>query len=223
MDHGHLFATDRFFNSKIELVNWAKETAMKVNTYLIVIRYLRSRTSDRLPYVTLGCERGGANKPRTKPRVDDEEEEEVPIKIRGPYKTKKCGCPFKLKGEQMAMYNMPLLETVGMILTGKEQDGSPHEPCVIITDMESGLIPMIEKYLDTVFLNTDSPIEGQIADIKSSLEFSRLKEKFNAKSKLILKNVHFLLGTWQNNIILLSYKCEMNVIAPFTHAMGISP
>ncbi|KAI5666235.1 hypothetical protein M9H77_16088 [Catharanthus roseus] len=43
--------------------------------YLIVTRYLRSRTSDHRPYVTLGCERGGANKPGKKPVVDDEEEE----------------------------------------------------------------------------------------------------------------------------------------------------
>ncbi|KAI5656859.1 hypothetical protein M9H77_25652 [Catharanthus roseus] len=71
---------------------------MKVNTYLIVTRYLSSRTSDRRPYVTLGCKRGGANKPRTEPRVDDEEE--VHVKRRGPYGTKKCGCPFKLKENQ---------------------------------------------------------------------------------------------------------------------------
>ncbi|KAI5677058.1 hypothetical protein M9H77_08008 [Catharanthus roseus] len=71
--------------------------------YLIVTRYLRSRTSDRRPYVTLGCERRGANKSKKKPVVDDEEEEEVQVKRRGPYGTKKCGCPFKLKGEQMAM------------------------------------------------------------------------------------------------------------------------
>ncbi|KAI5664523.1 hypothetical protein M9H77_23846 [Catharanthus roseus] len=102
VDHGHLFATDRIFNSKPELVNWAKETTIKVNTYLIVTRYLRSRTSNRRPYVTLGCERRGANKPKKKPVVDDEEEE-VQVKRRGPYGTKKCSCPFKLKGEQMTM------------------------------------------------------------------------------------------------------------------------
>ncbi|KAI5675805.1 hypothetical protein M9H77_06755 [Catharanthus roseus] len=43
--------------------------------------------------------------------------------------------------------------------------------------------------LDTVFLNIDSLIEGQIADIKASLEFSRTKEKFNAKSNSILRMV----------------------------------
>ncbi|KAI5678080.1 hypothetical protein M9H77_09030 [Catharanthus roseus] len=48
VDHGHLFATDRIFNSKIELVDWVKETTMKVNTYLIVTRYLKSRTSERI-------------------------------------------------------------------------------------------------------------------------------------------------------------------------------
>ncbi|KAI5663284.1 hypothetical protein M9H77_22607 [Catharanthus roseus] len=73
---------------------------MKANTYLIITRYLRSRKSDRRPYVTLVCERGCVVKSRTKLRVDDEEEE-VPMKRRGLYDTKKCGCLFKLKGEQM--------------------------------------------------------------------------------------------------------------------------
>ncbi|KAI5680279.1 hypothetical protein M9H77_01506 [Catharanthus roseus] len=101
IDHGHVFTTDRIFNSKNELVDWAKQTAMKVNTYLIVNRYQKSRTFDRQPYVTLTCERRGTVRKKTKPIVDDEEEE-VPIKRRGPYGTEKCGCPFKLKGEQMA-------------------------------------------------------------------------------------------------------------------------
>ncbi|KAI5659504.1 hypothetical protein M9H77_28297 [Catharanthus roseus] len=71
---------------------------MKVNTYLIVTRCLSSRTSDRQSYVTLGCGHGGANKPRTKLGIDDEEEE-VQVKRRGLYGTKKCGCPFKLKAD----------------------------------------------------------------------------------------------------------------------------
>ncbi|KAI5649671.1 hypothetical protein M9H77_35676 [Catharanthus roseus] len=89
---------------------------MKVNTYLIVTRYLRSRTSDRRPCVTLDFEYGGANKPRTKPGVDDEEEE-FQVKRRGPYGTKKCGCPFKLKGEQMATHN----HTIGVYTHGHAQ------------------------------------------------------------------------------------------------------
>ncbi|KAI5676425.1 hypothetical protein M9H77_07375 [Catharanthus roseus] len=77
VDHGHLFTTDRIFNSKPNLVNWARNN-----------------------YESEHC--GGANEPGTKPVVDNEEEE-VQIKRWGPYETKKCGYPFKLKGEQMAM------------------------------------------------------------------------------------------------------------------------
>ncbi|KAI5680212.1 hypothetical protein M9H77_01439 [Catharanthus roseus] len=80
VDHGHLFTTNRIFNSKVELVDWAKEMAMKANTYLIINRYQRSRTVNCRPYVTLACERGGAVKKTSKPVVDDEEE--VPIKGR---------------------------------------------------------------------------------------------------------------------------------------------
>ncbi|KAI5669133.1 hypothetical protein M9H77_18986 [Catharanthus roseus] len=74
---------------------------MKAKIYLIINRYQRSRTTNRRPYVTLACERGAAVKKYTKPVVDNEEEE-IPIKRRGPYGRKKYGCPFKLKGEQMA-------------------------------------------------------------------------------------------------------------------------
>ncbi|KAI5668526.1 hypothetical protein M9H77_18379 [Catharanthus roseus] len=101
IDLGHLFTTDQIFSSKDELVHWAKQTTMNAKTYLIITRYQRSRTADRRSYVTLACEGGGLVKKYKKAIVDDEEEE-VPKKRRGPYETKKSGCPFKLKGEQMA-------------------------------------------------------------------------------------------------------------------------
>ncbi|KAI5652677.1 hypothetical protein M9H77_29864 [Catharanthus roseus] len=101
IDHGHLFTIDRIFNSKDELVDWAKQSAMKANTYLIITRYQKSRTSYHRPHVTLACECGGVVRKNTKPIVDGKKEE-VPIKRRGPYGRKKCGCPFKLNGEQMA-------------------------------------------------------------------------------------------------------------------------
>ncbi|KAI5678635.1 hypothetical protein M9H77_09585 [Catharanthus roseus] len=88
-------------SSKDELVEWAKQIAINAKTYLIITRYQRARILDRRLYVTLACEHGGSVKKYKKPIVDDEEEE-IPKKRRGPYETKKCGCPFKLKGEQMA-------------------------------------------------------------------------------------------------------------------------
>ncbi|KAI5654385.1 hypothetical protein M9H77_31572 [Catharanthus roseus] len=315
---------------------------MKTNTYLIINRYLKSRTSDRQPYVTLAYERGGALRKYTKPRVDDEEEE-VTIKKQGPYGTKKCECLFKLKASHVLpynilrffreqnigcavsarkiynvvakikknrmqgrntveevlclsaqrsytvfyrnakdsnvlsdiviphptsiaiirtwpyvlimdttyktnKYNMPLLEAVGMTLTGKnfsvvtafmhnEQAMTYRRKIGWVEDevqrrldflhylFNTWLNPHVHKFyrvwtsevlhfgvetmnraerkhsvlklwhsmchgdLDTVFLNIDSFIEGQIAKIKSSLEISKLKEKYGLKSNPVLKNI----------------------------------
>ncbi|KAI5682019.1 hypothetical protein M9H77_03247 [Catharanthus roseus] len=90
IDLGHLFTTDRTFSSKDELVHWAKQTTMNAKTYLIITRYQRSEQ------LTVNC----SVKKYKKPIVDDEEEE-IPKKRWGPYGTKKYGCRFKLKGEQM--------------------------------------------------------------------------------------------------------------------------
>ncbi|KAI5658486.1 hypothetical protein M9H77_27279 [Catharanthus roseus] len=206
---------------------------MKANTYLIVNRYQKSRTSDRRPYITLACEYGGAVRKKTKPIVDDEEEK-VSIKRQGPYGAKKCGCPFKLKGEQMATihkkytmllrrlrrtgtkhirgssllkcimgYNMPLLEAVGMTPTGKNFKVATAFMCneqllhtdgvwtsevlhfgVETTNYAKNEHSVLKLWLstchgdlDTVFLNIISLIEGQIAEIKTSFEISKLKRK----------------------------------------------
>ncbi|KAI5668875.1 hypothetical protein M9H77_18728 [Catharanthus roseus] len=101
VDHGHLFTTDQIFNSKVELVDWAKETAMKANTYLIINQYLRSRTYDRRPYITLACKHGAAVK-KTRSQLLTMKKKKFPSKGRVLTRTKKCGCPFKLKGEHMA-------------------------------------------------------------------------------------------------------------------------
>ncbi|KAI5657789.1 hypothetical protein M9H77_26582 [Catharanthus roseus] len=50
-------------------------------------------------------------------------------------------------------------------------------------------ISMCHGDLDTVFLNIDSLIECQIAEIKYSLKISKLREKFAVKSNAILKNI----------------------------------
>ncbi|KAI5667406.1 hypothetical protein M9H77_17259 [Catharanthus roseus] len=60
IDLAHLFTTDRIFTSKDEFVDWAKQTAMNANIYLIITQYQRSRTLDHRLYVTLACEREGS-------------------------------------------------------------------------------------------------------------------------------------------------------------------
>ncbi|KAI5667089.1 hypothetical protein M9H77_16942 [Catharanthus roseus] len=83
---------------------------MKANTYLIVNRYQKSRISDCRPYVILACKRGGSVRKRTKQIVHDVEEE-VPMKRRGPYETKKCqidNCSYTTGGTAARLTGEPL-------------------------------------------------------------------------------------------------------------------
>ncbi|KAI5657192.1 hypothetical protein M9H77_25985 [Catharanthus roseus] len=113
---------------------------MKVNTYLIVTRYLSSITSNCRSYVTLSCECGGANKPRTKLVVDNEEE--VQVNRQGPYGTKKCSYLFKLKGKQIVMCeNWQVFEhdgrhnhTIGVYTHGHAQAAKLTEEQLIQTE-----------------------------------------------------------------------------------------
>ncbi|KAI5653591.1 hypothetical protein M9H77_30778 [Catharanthus roseus] len=66
--------------------------------------------------------------------------------------------------------------------------------------------------LDTVFFNVDSIIESQIFEIKSSLEISKLKEKFNAKSNPILKNINNNISHWALKKIWLEIKRAREII-----------
>ncbi|KAI5681888.1 hypothetical protein M9H77_03116 [Catharanthus roseus] len=91
-----------------------------------------------------------------------------------------------------SMYNMPLLEVVGMTPTARVLHFVGVETTNHAKSKHSVLKLWLLKChgdLGTVFLNIDSLVEGQIADIKRSLEISRVKEKFNAKSNSILRNI----------------------------------
>ncbi|KAI5681589.1 hypothetical protein M9H77_02817 [Catharanthus roseus] len=174
---------------------------MKVNTYLIVTRYLSSRTSDRQLYITLGCEHGGGNKPRTKPRVDDEEEE-VHVKRRGPYAAKLTEEQLK-QTEQFRKSHLPPRNILRFF------ENKMWKIYIIVAKIKKNRIQgrnMVEEILclsaqrghtDTVFLNIDSLIEGQIADIKASLEYSKTKEKLNAKSNPILRILIDIEAFWK--------------------------
>ncbi|KAI5668844.1 hypothetical protein M9H77_18697 [Catharanthus roseus] len=108
---------------------------------------------------------------------------------------------------------MPLLETIEMTPTGKNftvatafmrnEQATTYIWTTNQVESEHSVMKLwLSTYhgdLDTVFLNIDSLIEGQIGRIKTSLEFSRLKDKFNTKSNPILKNI-------SNNISNLALK-----------------
>ncbi|KAI5658216.1 hypothetical protein M9H77_27009 [Catharanthus roseus] len=111
---------------------------------------------------------------------------------------------------KMSKYNMALLETVGMTPTRKTfsvaaavMQNKKVETYVFafrVRDHESGQerICTIEAMdrkrhgdLDTAFLKIDSLIEGQIAEMKTTLEYSRLKEKEKDKSNPIIAQLRY--------------------------------
>ncbi|KAI5661967.1 hypothetical protein M9H77_21290 [Catharanthus roseus] len=106
----------------------------------------------------------------------------------------------KIKKNRMQKYNMPLLEVVGMAPTAE----SEHSVLKLWLSTCHG-------DLDTVFLNIDSLIEGQIADIKTLLEFSKTKEKNNAKSN----NIFYILSDKISHLALKKIWSEI------TRAAGI--
>ncbi|KAI5678775.1 hypothetical protein M9H77_09725 [Catharanthus roseus] len=109
VDHGHIFTTNRIFNSKVELVDWAKETAMKANIYLIINRYQRSRTADSRPSVTLAYEHRDMFLLLGRNTI----EEVLCLSAKRDYTVFCRNC------KESNRYNMPLLEAVRMTPTGK--------------------------------------------------------------------------------------------------------
>ncbi|KAI5666396.1 hypothetical protein M9H77_16249 [Catharanthus roseus] len=110
---------------------------MKDKTYLIINRYQRSRAADHRTYGTLACKCGGAVKKYAKPILDNEEEE-IPIKRRGPYETLKCGCPFKLKREQMTtsenwQFAQKIYNVVAKIKKNRMQGGNTVEEVLYLS------------------------------------------------------------------------------------------
>ncbi|KAI5668290.1 hypothetical protein M9H77_18143 [Catharanthus roseus] len=291
LDHGPLFTTDGIFNSKVELVDWTKEMAMKANTYLIITRHLKSRISARRPYVILYTKIYNVIAKIKKNRMQGQNTiekvlclsaewgyavfyincEDSNLKAIGMTPTGKnfiVATAF-IRNEQATTYRWKThrSECIGKLtkmvkdkevatrfvngswrtLINEIDEVEYHRKLDVLKTMwqrrpnllyylfNTWLNPLAHKFcrvwtsevlhfrvntmnrveskhsvltlwlstchsdLDTVFFNIDFFIESQIAKIKSSLDISKLKEKFYAKSNPILKNI-------SNNISHLALK-----------------
>ncbi|KAM1005739.1 hypothetical protein ACFX1T_002602 [Malus domestica] len=91
MDFTSEFTTYVIFKTRESLMQWAREAGKRNGFVIVTIRSDMGSKSTK-PRVTLGCERGGRFK---------EKKTRAAKKRRGTG-TKKCGCPFTLKGEKSA-------------------------------------------------------------------------------------------------------------------------
>lgn len=70
------------------MVSQAREIVNEVYTYLIVFQYNSKIRIDRQPYITIDYQHGEKRKQKAKKVKGDE----IPVKKRGIYGTKKCNC-----------------------------------------------------------------------------------------------------------------------------------
>ncbi|KAI5677051.1 hypothetical protein M9H77_08001 [Catharanthus roseus] len=180
---------DRIFISKDELVDWTKQTAMKANTYFIVNRYQKSRTSDCRPAQKIYNVVAKIKKNKMKGR---NMVEEVLCLSEGRGYT----VLYRKREESNASTYRWVLQQIKHIYVSSAMS---YRNSSILNDdnnraeSEHSVVKLWLSTcygdLDTVFLNINSLIKGQIAEIKTSLEISKLKEKYGVKSNPILKNI----------------------------------
>ncbi|KAH7575551.1 hypothetical protein JRO89_XS02G0142600 [Xanthoceras sorbifolium] len=92
VDYTSAFTTEMIFNSRKELIEWIRDTGKK-NGMIIIIKKSDVGAEGRRPRITFACERSGAYR-----RKYNEVQTPKRPKTTG---TKKCGCPFELKGHKL--------------------------------------------------------------------------------------------------------------------------
>lgn len=90
MDYTHEFTTEEIFKSREALIKWAQEVG-KINGFVIVIKTSDAGGQGKKPRIVLACERSGYYR-------DTRKNKEKKMKVG----TKKCGCPFALKGKKLS-------------------------------------------------------------------------------------------------------------------------
>ncbi|KAK9927751.1 hypothetical protein M0R45_024920 [Rubus argutus] len=95
MDYTSDFSTDKIFKCREDLVQWACKVG-GLNGFVIVTLRSDNGKGNKRPRVTLGCERSGEPDSRSS---TEKERKNMYKRHTG---TKKCGCPFRLKGKKLA-------------------------------------------------------------------------------------------------------------------------
>ncbi|XP_017434647.1 uncharacterized protein LOC108341482 [Vigna angularis] len=85
-DYTDQFSTDQIFSSRADLIEWVRKIAFDLGFVVVIIRSdTATGEASRKTFILLGCERSGKyRKPDVQPGVSG---------------TRKCECPFRLKGK----------------------------------------------------------------------------------------------------------------------------
>ncbi|XP_057488525.1 protein FAR1-RELATED SEQUENCE 2-like [Actinidia eriantha] len=142
MDYSSEFTTHKIFKSREALLLWVREVGRR-NGFFVVIKTSDAGDSYKRPRITFGCERSGYHRDT---RRNKEGNSKKKLKMFG---TKKCGCPFALKGQKLAtdddwalqvlcgVHNHPIAEhLVGHSYAGRLSE----EETSLLVDMSKSLV-----------------------------------------------------------------------------------
>ena len=173
-DSGEPFKTDNIFDNREDLVRWCRNTAKLQHVYLFISRTKRSKLLFGEGRVWLTCERSGKYR-STKKKVDI-----VPRQFTG---TKKCECPFQLKGSELRSGKW----TVEVL------NGNHNHPLGIYEIGHSIAGRLSEKELEATVTFTDSHVKPKLildhikkGNINSA---TTLRHIYNVRSKLKKQNM----------------------------------
>ncbi|XP_057496891.1 uncharacterized protein LOC130781651 isoform X1 [Actinidia eriantha] len=141
MDYSSEFTTHKIFKSREALLQWVRDVGRR-NGFFIVINKSDAGDSRKRPRITFGCERSGYLRDRRSKEGNSKKQ----LKMFG---TKKCGCPFALKGQKLdtdddwvlqvlcGVHNHPIAEhLVGHSYAGRLSE----EETSTLVDMSKSLV-----------------------------------------------------------------------------------
>lgn len=99
MDYTNVFTTDAIHPSREALIEWVRETGKRNGMVIIIQRADIGATNRSRPRITFVCERSGAYR-HTGMDKGEEGKKKRKRKATG---TKKCGCPFSLRGIKLPL------------------------------------------------------------------------------------------------------------------------
>ncbi|GAU16259.1 hypothetical protein TSUD_298910 [Trifolium subterraneum] len=138
IDIGHQFVTEAKEESKDVLISWARKVAEKLKFTIIIRRLDNGGDKSRKPFFALQCERSGKYVPPTK---------KLKFDCMG---TRKCGCPFRLRGyytKETKLWHMTVVNGIHNHKLDTELEGhlvagrlKPEEK-VFLDEMTKNFVP----------------------------------------------------------------------------------
>ncbi|KAK9913460.1 hypothetical protein M0R45_037274 [Rubus argutus] len=177
-DYTSEFTRNEKFKSREDLIEWARDVGRSNGFHIVTLRSDNGKGNKR-PRVTLGCERSGKYDSRPPKK-------EIQIKDRTHTGTKKCDCPFQLKGNK--------LDTDWQLTVVKGKHNHPVEYSEVGRSFLGGLSSSREKD-DIEPLGETAKPSGLNERMKGQI----LSKKMNTSTHFALPSSDIIVESAQHN------------------------